>query len=141
MINGGTALPQKPSTSSPFDVFVDDLVEKGDDWDQRSIFADWAADNGRIPLSECLRWMVENKKRPYRGKETNKGVWFNEGAISEGLGDSESDIPSAIYKHLPVGEEVTGDEVANHKGYKQARFAETSFFIAWEAAIAEGWEP
>jgi hypothetical protein len=115
--------------------FLNDLGTTPEDWNLRGVVADWAEDNNRPELAECLRWMIRQRKRPYHGASAT-GTWFNAETVSEGLGDPESDIPAAVYRSLEGGKEV-----ANHKSFPSLRAAEESFQAAWAKARAGGWVP
>ena len=120
---------------SILDQLLKDLSGSPDDWSLRGVIADWAEDNNRPQLAECLRWMIRQNKRPYHGS-SGGGTWFNEDTIAEGLGDPESDIPAEVFTRLEGG-----NEVANHKTFATLRAAEESFQEAWVKARAEGWKP
>jgi hypothetical protein len=120
---------------SILDQLLKDLSGAPDDWSLRGVIADWAEDNNRPQLAECLRWMIRQHKRPYHGS-SGGGTWFNEDTIAEGLGDPESDIPGEVFTRLEGG-----NEVANHKTFPTLRAAEESFQEAWEKARADGWKP
>jgi hypothetical protein len=120
---------------SILDQFLQDLADKPDDWNLRGVVADWAEDNNRPDLAECLRWMIKHNKRPYPSS-SGGATWFNAETISTGLGDPESDIPAALFGLLQGGQEV-----AHHKSFPSLRAAEESFQAAWTAARARGWSP
>jgi hypothetical protein len=120
---------------SILDQFMKDLAGAPEDWSLRGVIADWAEDNNRPQLAECLRWMIRQHKRPYHGS-SGGGTWFNEDTIAEGLGDPESDIPAEVFTRLEGG-----NEVANHKTFLTLRAAEESFQEAWLKARGEGWKP
>jgi hypothetical protein len=117
------------------DQFLEELGQGPDDWKLRGIVADWAEDNNRPELAECLRWMVRLRKRPYHST-AGGATWFNVETIAEGLGDPESDIPAAVFAILEGGKEI-----ANHKSFPSLRAAEEAFQAAWAKARAQGWGP
>jgi hypothetical protein len=79
------------------DVFEQDgFLSK--DWTTMSIFADWCEENGEDILSQGLRWMAKNKRRPYRTNGRTYYSWFNQNLVDDV--DKESDIPEYIYNHL-----------------------------------------
>jgi hypothetical protein len=119
---------------SILDQFLNDLAGAPEDWALRGVLADWAEDNNRPQLAECLRWMIRRQKRPYHGS-SGGGTWFNAETIAEGLGDPESDIPAAVFTLLEGG-----NEVANHKSFATLRAAEEAFQAAWVKAREEGWK-
>jgi len=110
--------------------YYQDLARAPEDWALRSVFADWCEDNGQPDLAECLRWMVENHKRPHCGSDQSF-TWFNADALKakENLGDPESDIPERVYQLLQGGREA-----ARHKTYESLREAEEAFHAAWKQA-------
>ena len=114
------------------DQLFDELVQNPNDWKLRSILADWCEDNQRPDDALCLRWMITNKKRPYHGGvDTDaKATWFNANKISQGLGDTESDLPEPLFVHLSVGKVV-----ANHISYDSVRAAEEAILAAWKKAL------
>ena len=120
---------------SILDHFLEDLGSEPEDWKLRGLVADWAEDNNRPVLAECLRWMVQEKKRPYHGA-AGDGTWFNAETVSPHLGDPESDIPAPVYVQLRGGQEV-----AHHTAFPTLRAAEEAFQAAWEKARAQGWAP
>src|SRR5262249_10285836 len=84
--------PRFPRGCRPMSVrdqLLDDLCaavskEKSDDpaavaeaWKLRNLLADWFEDNNHHEEAACLRWMLENKKRPYHGSSPSAS-WFNE---------------------------------------------------------------
>jgi len=118
-----------------YDKFLEDLAANPSDTHTRGVMADWAEDNDRPLLAECLRWMVKNDKRPYSGS-SGGGTWFNKETIADGLGDPESDLPAEIYSKLEGG-----NEVANHKSFPNLRAAEEAMHAAWVKAMEAGWKP
>ena len=113
-----------------------DVEKNPDDWVVRSIFADWCEDNGRGE-AECVRWLVDNRKRPYLMPGTGTtATWFNARAVEPGLGDPESDIPEELYKALSGGEEQ-----ANHRTFRSLKEAEKALWDAWVRIRAGGWKP
>jgi hypothetical protein len=120
---------------SILDQFLEDMARAPEDWNLRGVVADWAEDNQRPDLAECLRWMVRAHKRPYHGA-SGGATWFNAETVAEGLGDPESDIPAVLFKLLEDGKEV-----ANHKSFPSLRAAEEAFQAAWAAARTRGWSP
>jgi hypothetical protein len=119
---------------SILDQFLNDLAGTPEDWALRGVLADWAEDNSRPQLAECLRWMIRRQKRHYHGS-SGGGTWFNAETIAEGLGDPESDIPAAVFTQLEGG-----NEVANHKSFSTLRAAEEAFQAAWVKAREKGWK-
>jgi uncharacterized protein (TIGR02996 family) len=117
------------------ETFLDDLGRAPEDWDLRGVAADWAEDNGRPELAECLRWMVRQKKRPYPGVPAPSS-WFNGEKVDPELPDHESNLPAAVYERLEGG-----TEVANHKLFPSPRAAEEALYAAWARARAGGWSP
>lgn len=117
------------------DQFLTELTETPDDWTLRCIFADWCDDNNQPEVAACLKWMIDRRKRPYRGSH-GRATWFNADTITSGLGDPESDIPGAIYDQLRGGQIV-----ANHQAFASLREAEEAFYDAWQKARADGWNP
>jgi hypothetical protein len=115
--------------------FLEDLAKAPEDWKLRGVVADWAEDNHRPELAECLRWMIRKRKRPYPGA-TGRATWFNAETVAPDLGDPESDIPSAVFVLLEGGQEI-----AHHKAFPSSRAAEESFQDAWAKARARGWAP
>jgi uncharacterized protein (TIGR02996 family) len=120
---------------SILDQFLNDVAATPEDWSLRGVLADWAEDNNRPQLAECLRWMIRRHKRPYHGS-SGGGTWFNADTIAQGLGDPESDIPAAVFMLLEGG-----NEVANHKSFTTLRAAEEAFQLAWVKAMENGWKP
>jgi hypothetical protein len=120
---------------SILDQFLADLAKQPEDWSLRGVIADWAEDNNRPQLAECLRWMAGKRKRPYQGS-AGSWAWFNAETIADGLGDPESDIPSAVFAMMEGG-----DEIANHRSFATFRAAEESFQQAWVKARTSGWKP
>jgi hypothetical protein len=114
---------------------LNDLCGAPEDWALRGVLADWCEDNSLSEEAACLRWMVEQRKRPYHAAERG-ATWFNADTVSPGLGDPESDIPGALFKALEGGKEV-----ANHKSFPSVRDAEESFLAAWGKARKAGWKP
>ena len=121
-----------------YDQFLDEMEAAPDDFTIRSIFADWCEDNGKEELAECLRWMVENGKRPrIMTRPIVEWVWYDEESYVDI--DVESDLPSNIFKRLGgfLGNEdsrtgVSGDPFGS-KRYKTFRAAEEAFYKAWHA--------
>jgi hypothetical protein len=101
----------------------------------RNVLADWFEDNNHRDEAECLRWMIENQKRPYHGSNP-QASWFNADTVSAGLGDPESDIPGPLYQHLEGGK-VT----ANHQTFDTIKAAEEAFIAAFVKAVKGGWKP
>lgn len=64
--DGDYTLPEveqlKPMNTAT--VFADELDKEPDNWELRSIYADWLEESGEYQLSELQRYMVANKKRP-----------------------------------------------------------------------------
>ena len=111
------------------------LTDKPEDWALRNVLADWYEEQGQQAAADSLRWTVRRRKRPYHGS-SSIFTWFNADAIGPGLGDPESDLPGALYKHLQGG-----TESAHHKSYKSLRAAEEAFQAAWSSARGGGWDP
>jgi hypothetical protein len=117
------------------DRLLDDLCRKPDDWQLRDALAAWFEDNGLPEEAACLRWMAENRKRPYHGTSP-QATWFNADTVAPGLGDRESDVPGAVYAHLEGG-----TQVSNHVTFDDLKAAEEAFLAAWVKARKAGWEP
>lgn len=117
-----------------FDKFIEDIVKNFDKMEIRSIFADYCEDAGNYEMSECMRWMVSNNIRPYVSENTYN--YFNKDKVRPEIGDPESDLPEPLYKELKGG-----DEIANHKKFKNAIDLEKAFFDAWVEAKKNGWQP
>lgn len=99
-----------------------------DSQDLRRVMADYSEDHEAYSLAECLRWMAENKKRPYVGKEAH--CWFNQGKITEGLGDTESDVETSLFDLIEVGQNGS-KQVANHKVFSTIKECEVALYKAW----------
>jgi hypothetical protein len=127
------AKKEKPATSV-VDQLLDDLSRAPEDWKLRGVVADWYEDNDRSEEAAALRWMIKNKKRPYHGSASS-ATWFNLDTVSAGLGDPESDIPGAVFKHLEGGKAV-----ANHMTFPSLREAEEAFLAGWVKARKQGWK-
>src|SRR5262249_35900394 len=117
------------------DQLLDDLCRKPEDWKLRNVLADWYEDNNHPEEAACLRWMLENKKRPYHGSSPSAS-WFNADTVSPGLGDPESDVPGALFELLEGGKQT-----ANHKTFADLKSAEEAFVAAWLKARKGGWKP
>jgi hypothetical protein len=107
--------------------FIWELSKNPGDFITRSVFADWCEDNDEPELSECLRWMVKNNKRPYKAEGKNEFAWFNADSITGNLGDTESDIPGKLYTKIQGGKES-----ANHKVFPSFEDAENGLYSAWK---------
>jgi hypothetical protein len=117
-----------------WDGFYEDLARDPENWQLRSVMADWCEDNDQPALAECLRWMVQHRKRPYSGASST-WTWFNADTVDAEQLDPESDIPDRVFRHL------TGQEAAHHKSYPSLRRAEEDFQAAWLAARQTEREP
>lgn len=128
---------------SEYDVLLDDLCAEPDNWVLRGILADWYEDAGEGMKAECLAWSSQNHKRAHQEKRKGSDntevplfVWFDASKVAPNLGDTESDLPGELFKHLGGGKAV-----ANHMLYKTRREAEEALVAAWVAARAAGWTP
>jgi uncharacterized protein (TIGR02996 family) len=110
------------------DQLLDALCSEPNDWKLRGVLGDWYEDNNCPDEAACLRWMVEQHKRPYHGASRN-ATWFNADKVRKGLGDPESDLPDALFRLLEGGKEI-----ANHKRFPSARAAEEALLAAWRKA-------
>jgi uncharacterized protein (TIGR02996 family) len=110
------------------DQLLDDLCNAPNDWDLRGVLADWYEDNNFPDEAACLRWMIQQRKRPYHGANRT-ATWFNADKVRTGLGDPESDIPAALFQLLEGGREV-----GNHKRFPTICAAEESLLAAWRKA-------
>jgi hypothetical protein len=133
------------------DQLLDDMKVEHENWNLRSILADWYEDNKNFDAADAVRWAMLRQKRPYSSKEvfedlylpkgepnpnpTSTGAWFNADTVGEGLGDSASDLPGAVYERL------TGSNIANHHYYPTVKEAEEDFVKAWILARNQGWDP
>ncbi|TMJ00975.1 MAG: hypothetical protein E6G97_18760 [Alphaproteobacteria bacterium] len=115
--------------------FLKELAQSPENWGLRGIVADWYEDNQEVHRAECLRWMIQQRKRPYT-RADKQATWFNADRISPGLGDPESDIPEAIFKQLEGGKPA-----ANHITFGNFPEAEEAIQKAWAKARAGGWSP
>ncbi len=114
---------------------LDDLASAPGDWKLRGVLADWYEDNDQPEEAACLRWMIQQHKRPYR--ESDHGAsWFNADTVPPGLGDPESDIPGPLFQELEGGL-VLG----NHRSFPTVRAAEEALLAAWRRARQAGWQP
>jgi hypothetical protein len=110
------------------------LHESPDDWQSRAILGDWFEEAGQQNFADCVRWMIDKRKRPYRST-TGTYHWFNAERVTT-ASDPESDIPEAVYKLLQGRE---GLETI-FRDYKDLPGAEEDFYIAWQRARDRGWK-
>ena len=115
--------------------FLADLLQTPDDRMLRGVYADWCEDTDFPDSAACLRWMVSANKRPLRGS-TGAGTWFDGGAIAEGLGDEESDLPHELFRRLEGG-----GQFGNHRTFASLPDAERGVQAAWANARKAGWTP
>lgn len=117
------------------DQFLLDLQQSPEDWNVRSIFADWCEDNDQPELAACLRWTVQAMKRPNLGSR-GVGTWFNAATVDPALGEPASNIPEPLFRHLDGG-----NEVASQRTYASLTEAELALYRAWQLAGTQGWTP
>jgi hypothetical protein len=109
------------------------LAQTPDDWLLRAVLADSFEESGQQVVADCVRWMIQHHKRPYRSPD-GYFHWFDAHRIRNRV-DPESDIPEEIYRHL-TGSIGTW---AIYRTYDNLRAAEEDFHVAWQHARAGGW--
>jgi hypothetical protein len=114
-------------------MLYESLNQSPDDWQSRSILADWFEDAGQQAFADCVRWMVKRHKRPYRST-SGTYHWFNAARVTT-ESDPESDIPEVVYRLLQGRE---GLEMI-FRDYEDLPRAEEDFYIAWQRARERGW--
>jgi hypothetical protein len=115
------------------DTLYEGLVRSPDDWQLRTVLADWYEEAGQQEVADCLRWMVAQHKRPYKAT-SGTYHWFNMETATTGA-DPESDIPGPVY-HKMQGRE--GLE-RTFRDYDDLRSADEDFYAAWREARQDGW--
>jgi hypothetical protein len=115
------------------DTLYEGLTRTPEDWQLRTVLADWYEDVGQQDVADCLRWMAMHRKRPYRsGSGTYH--WFNVERVTTAA-DPESDIPEAVYRRLRGRE---GLELV-FRDYDNLKSADEDFYSAWREARRHGW--
>jgi hypothetical protein len=105
------------------------------DWQARSILGDWYEEAGQQHAADCIRWMIRQKKRPYRST-TGTYHWFNaERGTTNPPQDPESDIPEAVYSKMQGREGL--EKV--FRDYDTLRAADEDFHAGWHKAREQGW--
>jgi hypothetical protein len=115
------------------DALYESLVHAQNDWQARSVLADWYEEAGQQHVADAIRWMVLAKKRPYRASD-GRYHWFNAGRLTNDT-DPESDLPEPVYLALKGTEGLK----MNFRNYDSLRAADEDFHQAWQAAREEGW--
>jgi len=118
---------------STLESLYESLVQSLNDWQARSVLADWFEEASQQHAADAIRWMIRARKRPYRA--TNGTYhWFNAARASNDA-DPESDLPEALYVQL------TGKEglPMSFRDYDTLRAADEDFYLAWRAAREKGW--
>jgi hypothetical protein len=115
------------------DSLYEGLTRAPNDWQLRAVLADWYEEAGQQHVADCLRWMVEHRKRPYRST-SGTYHWFNADRVTL-ASDPESDIPEAVYLQMQGGE---GLETI-FRDYGDLRSADEDFYRAWHQARQQGW--
>ena len=113
-------------------LLYESLTLAPDDWQARSVLADWYEEAGDQASADAIRWMVRARKRPYGNRAAC--FWFlaSAGAVNT---DPESDLPEPVFARLS-GEALV-PEAARRYGTRRA--AEEDCHRAWRAAREGGW--
>ena len=115
------------------DALYESLVHAQNDWQARSVLADWYEEAGQQDAADAIRWLVRHRKRPFRGSNGTYH-WFNEGRKTNDT-DPESDLPEPLYLALAGKEGVP----QSFRDYDTLRAAHEDFHRAWRAARDNGW--
>jgi uncharacterized protein (TIGR02996 family) len=110
------------------------LSQSPDDWQTRSILADWFEESGQQACADSVRWMVAQRKRPYRSP-SGAYHWFNARRVTM-ANDPESNLPETVYKLLHGSEGLQ----RVFRDYASLREAEEDFYAAWALALEGGWD-
>jgi hypothetical protein len=101
------------------------IEDNPDDWLSYSILADWYEENGDTDRTEAVRWMIKERKRPFK---QGGHSWFNLGDdyTSKAL-DKESNISCELYECL----EATKGRGSFYKDYDSRKEAILDLMQAW----------
>lgn len=118
---------------STLDSLYESLAQSQNDWQARSVLADWFEESNQQNAADAIRWMIRSQKRPYVAT-TGRYHWFNAARTTNDK-DHESDLPEPVYVQL------TGKEglAMSYRDYDTLRSADEDFYRAWRAARQEGW--
>ena len=115
------------------DTLYEGLTQTPDDWQLRNVLADWYEEAGQQDVADCLRWMVQTHKRPYRST-SGAYHWFHAERVTT-ASDPESDLPESVYRNMsgPEGLERV------FRNYDSLKAADEDFYGAWREARRSGW--
>lgn len=83
------------TTATDFETQLDDNPT---DWTLRSIYADWLEEHGN-PRAESMRWMVANKKKPWRFlSHSNVQIW--DWWVSDEMEPEKCDLIDSVFTEL-----------------------------------------
>jgi uncharacterized protein (TIGR02996 family) len=118
---------------STLESLYESLVQSQNDWQARSVLADWFEESGQQHAADAIRWMIRASKRPYRASNGTYH-WFNAGRATNDA-DPESDLPEAVYVQMTAKEGLA----MSFRDYDTLRAADEDFYLAWRAARDKGW--
>jgi uncharacterized protein (TIGR02996 family) len=118
---------------STLESLYESLAQSLNDWQARSVLADWFEEHNQQHAADAIRWMVRRGKRPYRGSNGTYH-WFNASRASNDA-DPESDLPEPLYLQLSGKEGLP----RGFRDYDSLRAADEDFYLAWHAAREKGW--
>ena len=104
--------------------------------EMRGIAADAALDAGDEYLTECLHWMVDEKKIPHDFSGTY--TWFVIGDDWNG-NDPNSDLPFELFKRFTRYSRRDEDKDRRRSEYRTNKKAELALFRVWKEARLSGW--
>ncbi len=132
---GGPGVPSKRTRYAPLlipESFGVGLARRPADWALRSVIADWLEDNGDVLGAECVRWQVQNRKRPDRSSFYEpEGKWAWWALFPPRPWDTDRpcgrDVPEPLWNKLPP----KTNEFSGARAYATQADAEHALRVAW----------
>src|SRR5437660_18129 len=102
------------------ETLYESLVQSQNDWQVRSVLADWFEEAGEQGAAACRRWVARNRRRPGfhpRPSEYGPFIWVLQ-ADQPIIEDPPAHLPEALWQPLTGNGEP--HPVASFKSYRTA---------------------